>query len=144
MKKSIVTAWIAPDQLILDHPAIAIAEREVGRDRVRVLLIENASWMNRLPFHRQRKVLIRSAGRRYACELAELGYRVDVVAAATDAEGLADHIKRNDPERIVAARASEFEPLRFQLDEAERVAGRSVEIVDDPRFLVMRITIYPI
>jgi deoxyribodipyrimidine photolyase-related protein len=138
MKKSIVTAWIAPDQLILDHPAIAIAEREVGRDRVRVLLIENASWMNRLPFHRQRKVLIRSAGRRYACELAELGYRVDVVAAATDAEGLADHIKRNDPERIVAARASEFEPLRFQLDEAERVAGRSVEIVDDPRFLVNR------
>ena len=59
-----ITIWILGDQLLLEHPALAAAAATDATD-VRVVLVESASRMARLPYHRKKLVLLLAAMRHY-------------------------------------------------------------------------------
>ena len=46
----ILSVWILGDQLLDGHPALAAAEDAVGRDNVRVVLVESAVRARRVPY----------------------------------------------------------------------------------------------
>jgi deoxyribodipyrimidine photolyase-related protein len=136
MKRRIVTAWVMADQLRPDHPALLAAEAEVGREHVRVAIIESRAWMHRLPFHQKRQVLYLSAGRHYASELEAAGFVVDLVRAQDSREGLLLHIKRHKPTRLVAMAAAEQAPRHWQLGAMADDLGVPVEVLPNTMFLV--------
>ena len=133
-----VSAWIMADQLTLEHPALAQAEAEVGREGVRVVMVEGRSWMRRLPYHRKRQVLYLSAGRHFARELEEAGYAVDLIRAEDSREGLLRHVKKHKPARLLAMSAAEYAPRRWQVGPMGDDLGVPVEVLANPMFLVGR------
>ena len=130
------SVWIFPDQLLADHPALRLAERDRGE--VRVVLVESRSWLRRLPYHRIRQTLILSAGRHYAAELADRGYEVEVVAAESSRAGLVEHLARHRPDRMVTMLAAEHAPRRWQVGAMADDLGVPVEVVPNTQFLVGR------
>ena len=136
MKRPIVTAWVMADQLTRNHPALLAAEAEVGRDRVRVAIVESRSWMRRLPFHKKRQVMYLSAGRHFAKDLEAAGFAVDLVRAEDSREGLLQHVKRHKPARLVAMEAAEYAPRRWQLGAMANDLGVPVEVLPNAMFLV--------
>ena len=137
MKRRIM-AWIMADQLVPDHPALVAAEAEVGRDGVRVAMVEGRAWMHRLPFHKKRQVLYLSAGRHFARVLEEAGYAVDLVPAEDSREGLARLVKKHKPSRLVAMEAAEHAPRRWQLGAMGDDLGLPAEVLPNSMFLVGR------
>lgn len=135
-----VSVWILPDQLILDHPALRLAERRAGGGRagVRVVLVESRSWLRRLPYHRRRQVLILSAGRHFAAELERLGFAVDLIRADSSRAGLRAHVERHRPDRLVTMLAAEHAPRRWQLGGMADDLGVLVEVAPNTQFLVGR------
>lgn len=136
--KGHITVWLLPDQLRIDHPALIAAESEVGRDAVRVLLIESRSWNRRLPFHRKRQVLHLSAGRHFADELRAAGFDVEVISAENTSDGLHRHVKRLRPARLVTMAAADDAPRRWQYRSMADQLGLPVEILPNTMFLVGR------
>ncbi len=134
--KGRVTAWILADQLRPDHPALAAAEAETGRNGVRVAIVESRSGQQRLPFHRKRQVLHLSAGRHFAGELRALGFDVDVIAAESSREGLARHVKRHRPARLVSMAAADYSPRSWQLGSMAKDLGVPAEVLPNTMFLV--------
>jgi deoxyribodipyrimidine photolyase-related protein len=141
MPGSTALAWILPDQLITDHPAIAAATRAAGR--VRVVLIESRAALRRLPYHKKRQVLIRSAGRHHAAELERLGHEVEVVEADDTRTGLHAAIRRHGASSVHAMAASEHLIRRWQLDQARDALGVPVETLPNGMFLVERFSPFP-
>lgn len=88
--------WILGDQLMVEHPALVALERTLGRQearrRCRLLLIESRSVLARRRYHRQKLVLVWSAMRHYAAELASAGWLVDHLEAESFADALPDWI----------------------------------------------------
>ena len=82
------TVWILGDQLLEQHTALMAALSEVGRDRLRVLLVESRRRVTRLPYQRKKLVLLFSAMRHYAAKLQEQGYDVEILRAADMLSGL--------------------------------------------------------
>jgi len=78
-----LNVWILGDQLIDPHPALQNAAARVGRDNVRVLMIESTARLRTLPYHRKKLVLLLSAMRHYAERLRAQGWTVDYRTAAT-------------------------------------------------------------
>ncbi len=115
------TAWILGDQLSLDNAALAGADR--------VLLVQSTGALSAKRFHRQKLHLILVAMRRFADALADRGMEVDYVRASTLADGLTDHIRRHNPERV-ALLAPHSAAGRRRLGALERV-----EIVPGTLFL---------
>ena len=138
-----ISAWILADQLTLDHPALAAAEREVGRDGVRVVLVESRESMHRLPYHRKRQVLSLSAGRHFAQELKGAGYTVDLIAAETSREGLAQHIKKHKPGRLTTMSAAEYTLRTWQLGPMTEHLGLPTEALPNSMFLLGRFNPIP-
>jgi deoxyribodipyrimidine photolyase-related protein len=72
---------VLPDQLSLRQAALVAMEARFGaaeaRRRCRLLLVESSGALERLALHRQRLVLLWSAQRHVALELAEAGWTVD-------------------------------------------------------------------
>jgi deoxyribodipyrimidine photolyase-related protein len=72
---------VLSDQLSLSHAALLAMEQRFGaeeaRRRCRVLLVESSGGLERLALHRQRLVLLWSAQRHVALELAEAGWTVE-------------------------------------------------------------------
>lgn len=138
MSRNRLSVWIAPDQLTRDHPALARAEAEVGREGVRVVLVESRTWMARLPYHRKRQVLLLSAGRHFAEELRNEGFDVDLVAADDTRTGLARHLKRRRPARLLAMEMTEHAVRRWQLGAMSDDLGVPAEVLPNSMFLVER------
>lgn len=69
------------DQLSQQQAALAALEESLGpheaRQRCRVLLVESAASLHRMPLHRQRLVLLWSALRHFVSELRQAGWQVD-------------------------------------------------------------------
>ena len=138
LMKRRVSVWIMADQLTVEHPALAAAEAEVGREGVRVVMVESRSWMRRLPYHRKRQALYLSAGRHFAKELEASGYTVELIQAEDSREGLLRLIKKHKPGRLVAMAAAEHAPRRWQLGSMGEDLGLPVEILPNSMFLVER------
>jgi deoxyribodipyrimidine photolyase-related protein len=136
MKRERHAVWILPDQLTDRHPALAAAEEAVGRERVRVVLIESERWLNRLPYHRKRQVLILSAGRHYAEELRERGYDVAVIRAEHALEGLLDLRKQTGFRKLWTMASSEHAVRRWQQERLSEELGVPVEVQPSTLFLV--------
>lgn len=133
-----VTVWIPGNQLLPEHPAITRAEREVGRDNVRVLLIESAARASRLPYHRRKLVMVLSAMRHYAAELRDRGYAVDYRRGATVVGEVRDHCRAEQTTAILTMAASEFDTRRLQQTTIPETTGLPVEIIPDTTFLTSR------
>jgi len=116
MSEPFISVWIPGDQLLRAHPALAAAEQEVGRENVRVVMIESRARLARYPYHQQKRVFVLSAMRHYAQFLREEGYQVDYVSAASIRAGMEQHLARVRPTRLLTMAASEFPARRFQTD----------------------------
>ena len=92
------TVWILGDQL--GHHLTALAEARPATHRV--LLIESASLVASKRWHIQRLHLVLAAMHRFAGELVERGFEVDLRRADSLADGLRAHCDEFTPTEIVA------------------------------------------
>jgi deoxyribodipyrimidine photolyase-related protein len=118
------TAWVLGDQLSLENPALAGADR--------VLIVQSTGALNAKRFHRQKLHLILVAMRRFSDALAQRGVSVDYVRADSLTAGLAAHCAEHDPERVVLL-APNSAAGRRRLGALERV-----ELLDGSLFLTNR------
>jgi deoxyribodipyrimidine photolyase-related protein len=81
-----VGIWVLGDQLHVGQSALAAHHPGAAR----VLLIESSSVLARHAFHQQKLVLVWSAMRHFAAELAQTGWPVDLLQADTFAAALED------------------------------------------------------
>ena len=91
--------WVLGDQLDADGPAFA----GYRPGEARVLMVESAYAIRRLPFNRERRVLVVGAMRRFADRLRGDGWDVDLRAAPTLATGVLAHCDLHRPDRLVVA-----------------------------------------
>lgn len=93
-----------------------------------VVLVESVSKSRALPFHRKKLVLVRSAARHFADELALDGFDVEVVRARSYAAGVARHVARHGSTEVVALR-----PREWGLDRSLQAAdlGAPLRLHDD-------------
>jgi deoxyribodipyrimidine photolyase-related protein len=123
-----VTLWILGDQLCAEPQGLASAAQ--------VLMIESAVQFGRLPYHRQKRVLVASAMRHYAETLRARGVQVDYQRARDFATGLKAHVRRFRPSRIATVAAADFTGRRWQTLRAGAAAGVPVEVLPNRQFLV--------
>lgn len=117
------TIWILGDQL--NRRIGALAGAVPGEDRI--LLVESDALVRRQR-HRQRTHLVVTAMRRFAAELADEGFEVDLRPAPTMRDGLTDHRDAHGADEVVAT-----EPLSRR---ARSVLGDlGVELVRSDQFL---------
>ncbi len=138
-----ITAWILGDQLLAAHPALVAAEALTDRTNVRVVLVESAQRLARLPYQRKKLVLLLSAMRHYAEELREAGYAVDYIQAASAGAGLRQHVATWQPERLITMAAAEYRGRRFQQERLAGLLGVPVDVVPNTQFLTGRHDPYP-
>ncbi len=106
-------------------------------DAVVLCLVESIEMGARLPWHRQKLVLVLSAMRHFADELRAAGHRVDLRRAADFATGLAGAARAYGAARVVATRArdwyvaAEWDRLRAALG----AAGVALDLREDRGFL---------
>jgi deoxyribodipyrimidine photolyase-related protein len=131
-----ISVWILADQLTLNHPALLAAESEVGRENVRVAMVESRAWMHRLPYHRKRQVLVLSAGRHFAAELERAGFVVDLVKAEDSRSGLAAHVKRHGSQRLFTMAAAEYAARKWQSGAMPQELGVPAQVLPNTMFLV--------
>jgi deoxyribodipyrimidine photolyase-related protein len=91
------TIWVLGDQLNRQIGALAAADPEVDR----ILLVESDQLV-RHPRHRQRTHLVLAAMRRFAAELRDEGFEVDLRRARSLASGLRSHRREHRPDEVVA------------------------------------------
>ena len=136
------SVWILGDQLLEQHPALTNAEREHGRDRLRVVLVESVERTRKFPYQRKKLVLVFSAMRHYAKRLRAEGYAVDYVQAPSFQGGLRQHVAAWQPDQLFTMAASEYDTRRHQEKLAEQL-GVPVSLVPNSQFLVGEFDPYP-
>ncbi|MCS6845916.1 MAG: cryptochrome/photolyase family protein [Caldilineales bacterium] len=138
-----LSVWILGDQLLAHHPALAAAEQAVGRDNVRVVLVESAARSRRLPYQRKKLVLLFSAMRHYAEDLRSQGWQVDYVRAETTRAGLQAHVAQHQPAALWTMAASEVAGRRWQHGKLAEQLGLPVRVLPNTQFLVGRFDPFP-
>lgn len=138
----IVSVWILGDQLLPDHPAIAAAAAETGRDNIRVVLVQSMARIGKLPYQRKKLVLLFSAMRHYAQALGEQGYSVDYLTAPTFTNALQDHIDTHDPAKLITMAAADWHGRTFQQSLSDRL-NLPVTVLPNTQFLTERHNPYP-
>lgn len=118
------TVWVLGDQLNRQIGALAT----VRPGSARVLLIESASKLAAAPWHVQRAHFLIASLRRFASELAAVGFDVDYRHATTFAEGLAGHRAEFHPGRIIATEPNSHRARSLAL-------SQDVELVRSNQFL---------
>ncbi len=130
-----ISVWILGDQLLARHPALAAATARVPRDQVRVVLVESAGRLRKIPYHRKKLVLLLSALRHYAEELRSQGFQVEVIQAASMAEGLAHHVTQHRPAQLLCMAAADYSGRVFQQERLAAILGTPVEVLPNTQFL---------
>lgn len=102
------TIWVFGDQL--NRAIGALADAIAGEDRV--LLVESRAKLDDAR-HRQRTHLVAAAMRRFADELADAGFEVDLRPAATLADGLAAHRGTYRSAEVVATEPTSWDARRL-------------------------------
>ncbi|MDY7102661.1 MAG: cryptochrome/photolyase family protein [Actinomycetota bacterium] len=121
------TVWVTGDQL--NRRIGALADASPGDTTV--LLVESEHALAAGPYHRQRLHLVVAAMRRFAEELRDAGFEVDLRRAATFRDGLDAHRRERRPETVIAT-----EPTSRRMERRMRDAG--VELVRSNQFLCHR------
>lgn len=129
-----VSVWIFGDQLLLNHPALMLAEKQVGKEHLVVLMIESEARARRYPYQRKKLVLLFSAMRHYAEKLRTLGFRIDYRNSPVTTMGIMDHIHMYQPEAIFTMAASEFRGRKYQ-QRLEHIIKIPVTILPNTQFL---------
>ena len=122
MASGIVSVWVLGDQLLLLHPAIQVAEEKVGREHVRVVLIESIERIRQLPYQKKKLVLLLSAMRHYAERLRQDGYEVEYLHTDSFGAGLQQHVKRQKSQELLTMAASEYD-MRMWQQKLEETVG---------------------
>ncbi|MBC8162437.1 MAG: cryptochrome/photolyase family protein [Roseiflexaceae bacterium] len=122
--------WILGDQLLRDHPALAVAG--LG---AQVVLVESAARMSELPYQRKKLVLLLSAMRHYADDLRAQGYDVRYVRAANFTSGLREAAAASGATKLVTMAASEYQTRQLQ-QSLSVTFGMPVELLPNTQFLV--------
>ncbi len=135
MRKETASIWITGDQLLLNHPAIAAAEAEFGRENIQIVMVESAARLGRLPYHRKKLVLVLSAMRHFAEAMRARGYPVDYRHAETISDGLGQHLKKHRSSRLFAMEAAEFDARRFQQERLPKLIDAPVTLLSNTQFL---------
>ncbi len=138
-----VSVWILGDQLLLDHPALHAAEALTDRAHIRVVLVESAQRLAKLPYQRKKLVLLLSAMRHYAQELQAAGYTVDYRQAASSGAGLRAHAAAWQPEHLFTMAAAEYRGRIFQTQRLAELLHMAVTVLPNTQFLVGRYDPYP-
>ena len=136
------TIWILGDQLLENHPALETALSQVSTQHVNVVMVESQAILERLPYHRQKLVLVLSAMRHYAAELRQRGLTVDYQKSADMISGLQAHLATHQAERLLTMAASQRNGRRFQRRVQERL-GLPVEVFPNTQFLTGRYNPFP-
>ncbi len=137
-----LTVWILGDQLLENHPALAAAEAAAGRENLTVVLVESRALAARLPYQRKKLVLLFSAMRHAAEQLAGQGYRVECLAAPDLLSGLRQHLGGVGASGLYGMAASTFNGRRFQDSLPDRL-GIPVTILPNQQFLSERYQPFP-
>jgi len=125
------SVWILGDQLT---PLVSSLEGLSPGNCV-VLMIESIEHCKRLPFHKQKLVLVWSAMRHFAEELRALGYEVDYYQTQESfAKALPKHVKKHRPNSLRLMESAEY-GLSDSLATAAKKAGTSAEITPNSMFL---------
>jgi deoxyribodipyrimidine photolyase-related protein len=127
--------WILGDQLRLDHPGLEQADQ--------VVLVESERLLRRLPYQRQKLVLLLSAMRHYAEALRERGFAVDYVRAPNFTHGLSQHLERYRPARLLTMAAADYAGRQWQTQQAEAALGLPVVVLPNTQFLTGRYDPFP-
>ncbi|GCE08066.1 cryptochrome/photolyase family protein [Dictyobacter aurantiacus] len=136
MKKQVVSVWIPGDQLLLDHPALREAEKDYPREDIYVVLIESRERICQLPYQRKKIVLLLSAMRHYAERLRVRGYQVELLRSDSFISGLLDHVRRQQPVRLLTMAASEYDTRQLQQKRLAAELGVSVAVLPNSQFLI--------
>jgi deoxyribodipyrimidine photolyase-related protein len=98
-------------------------------------MVESMEHARRLPFHKQKLVLVWSAMRHFAEELRSLGYTVDYHSSAPDfRQALHEHIERHRPGQMRIMETAEY-GLSYRISEIAEEMGLSAEITTNNMFL---------
>lgn len=120
----------------LSDSLASIRSLELSRDVI--LMVESRSACARLPFHRQKLVLILSAMRHFAARLRSRGYRVHYVSLGEDEGGITGELERAvakyEADSVAAVEPSEWRVFRALEQWGERAAV-PLDILEDDRFL---------
>jgi deoxyribodipyrimidine photolyase-related protein len=92
------TVWVFGDQLNRSIGALADARPDTHR----VLLVESRSKLASRPWHVQRAHFYLASMRRFAGELRDAGFEVDLRRSSTMTAGLAAHRAEHHPEDVIA------------------------------------------
>ena len=103
------TVWVLGDQLNRDLTAL----RDASPDTHRVLLVESDAKLRSRRWHRQRAHFVLASMRRFAQELADVGFEVDHRRAPSLRAGLAEHIEEFGPDRVVATEPASWDGLEL-------------------------------
>ncbi len=141
-EKECSTVWILGDQLLLKHPALAYALTRSDREHIRVLLIESSRRITKLPYHKQKLVLLLSAMRHYAQRLRAEGWLVDYVTAENFEAGLRSHLETYSSRALITMAASEYTTRLWQ-QQLESSMQVPVHVLPNTQFLVERYPPYP-
>jgi deoxyribodipyrimidine photolyase-related protein len=121
------TIWVLGDQL--NRRIGALGRAQPGD--ARILLVESRRMMGGRSYHRQRLHLIIAAMRRFAAELEDAGFAVDLRRADSLRAGFEAHVADHAPEHMVAT-----EPNARSTDALLRALG--VEFERSDQFLCHR------
>ena len=118
------TVWVLGDQLRRDVGALA----PFRAGEVRVLLVESDAKLGNGRWHRQRVHFVLASMRRFAQQLRDEGFAVDLRRAPSLTGGLAAHREEFSPGRVIA-----MSPMSF--DGRQMLERCDVEIVPNEQFL---------
>ena len=135
-RTSTITVWLPGDQLLLHHPAIEEAEKQVGREHIHILMIESVERIKQLPYQRKKLVVLLSAMRHYAARLRDAGYVVDYLHVDSFEQGIKRHIQEVKPQRLITMAASEYDTRIWQQTQLEALIGVPVTVLTNSQFLV--------
>jgi deoxyribodipyrimidine photolyase-related protein len=138
----VASVWILGDQLLYKHPALVLAEEQVSRKQLIVLIIENESRARRLPYQRKKLVLLFSAMRHFADRLRSSGYQVDYRVSVTTNSAINEHIQTYQPEMVYTMAASEFRGRSYQQNLPNQF-NVPVNILPNTQFLTGRFNPIP-
>jgi deoxyribodipyrimidine photolyase-related protein len=130
VRVSVSTVWLLGDQLDAAGPAL----RGSRPGEARLLMVESAAQLRRLPYVRERRVLVLGAMRRFADARRREGWCVDLRRAPTLADGVWAHLTEHRPDRLVVSHPSSRGGLGL-VRRLAREAPVTVEIREPTGFL---------
>ena len=103
------TIWVLGDQLNRRIGALADADPATHR----ILLVESIAKLASKRWHRQRAALVITAMRRFAAELTDAGFDVDLRRAHSLRAGFRAHVEEFSPERVSATQPASWDGLQL-------------------------------